>query len=96
MPFNCFSCQNEITLLAGETISRQDTCNKCYSDLRVCRNCDFYDKTAYNECRESNADRITEKEKANFCSYFRASDQSNDPQNGKDSFLSQAEALFKK
>ncbi len=36
--------------------------------------CTFYDLKVYNECRESNADRIVDKEKANFCDYFNLSD----------------------
>ena len=34
-------------------------------------NCDFYDAGAYNQCREPQAERVLEKEKGNFCDYFR-------------------------
>jgi len=33
--------------------------------------CSFYDRTVYNECRESQAERVVEKEKSNFCDYFQ-------------------------
>ncbi len=46
-------------------------CEFCRSDLHVCKNCHFYDEKVYNECRESNADRIVDKTKANYCEYFQ-------------------------
>ena len=35
-------------------------------------NCRFYDSSAYNDCSEPAADRVVEKDKANFCDYFSA------------------------
>lgn len=32
--------------------------------------CIYYDPKSYNECRESSADRVLDKEKDNFCDYF--------------------------
>ncbi|MDH4225318.1 MAG: hypothetical protein OEW12_06705, partial [Deltaproteobacteria bacterium] len=43
----------------------------CGADLRVCRMCGFWDPAANNQCRESQADRVVEKEAANFCDWFR-------------------------
>ncbi len=67
----CFSCGNtvEITTQPG----RADCCPKCQSDLKVCLslNCVFHDTSSYNECREPQAERITEKDRANFCDYFK-------------------------
>jgi len=54
-------------------VGRQETCPHCGWDLHVCYNCQHYDPQAYNECRESQADRVLEKAKANFCDYFAAS-----------------------
>lgn len=51
-------------------IGRQDTCPHCDRDLRCCKQCAFYDQNAYNECREVAADRIVDKERANFCDFF--------------------------
>ena len=65
---NCFSCNK--ALYSPEKPGRRDTCPGCGADLRVCRNCRFYDATAYNECREPVAERVVEKEKGNFCDYF--------------------------
>ena len=37
-------------------------------------NCAFYSETSYNECKESQADRVLDKEKANYCDYFKANE----------------------
>lgn len=51
---------------------RGDTCRACGRDTRVCRNCGFYDPALYNECHETQAERVVDKERANFCDFFRA------------------------
>ncbi len=74
---------------------RGDSCPHCRSDARVCKNCVFYDVAAYNECREISADRVVDKEKANFCDFFspRVGLKKNDK---KIDLRSKADALFKK
>lgn len=52
--------------------SRRDTCAGCGADLRCCRNCRFFDATAYNQCRETQAERQLDKQRGNFCGYFAA------------------------
>lgn len=37
----------------------------------MCRNCAFYTLGAYNDCREPNAERVVDKERANFCEFFQ-------------------------
>jgi hypothetical protein len=54
----------------------RDACERCGADLHVCRNCAHRDESAYNECRESNAERVLEKEAANRCDYFRPAEPS--------------------
>lgn len=56
--------------MVGERVGRRESCPKCGADLHCCRNCRFYDPTVYNECRETQAERVVEKEKSNFCDYF--------------------------
>ena len=89
----CFSCgtSNEVF----DRVGRRDSCSKCLSDLHVCKNCDFYDVSSYNECRETSADRVTEKETGNFCDFFRPGEGTYRRNNSTD-LLAQAEALFKK
>lgn len=66
---NCYKCNATITDIAY--ITRSDICKKCGFNLRCCMNCEFYDSGSYNECTESQAERVTDKEKSNFCDYFR-------------------------
>lgn len=96
MEIQCFSCHKKIELNVTETIGRKEVCPYCYSDIHSCKFCSFYDTSSYNECREPMADRITEKEKANFCDYFKINLGANDIKENRDTLLNAAEALFKK
>ena len=68
----CFQCGEEIA--ADQMILREDECPHCSSDLHCCRNCRFYDPAVSNQCREPQAEWVTEKDKANFCEFFVFSD----------------------
>lgn len=64
----CVFCGEEVPIKGK--VSRSDTCPHCQRDLRCCKQCKFFDPGAYNECREVMAERIVDKERANFCDYF--------------------------
>jgi len=49
---------------------REETCEKCGSDLKVCLNCVSYDRTVAYECRDRRAEEIAQKDRSNFCEYF--------------------------
>ena len=91
----CYNCNKDLILESTENVSRSAECDFCHTDLRCCMMCEFYDTTAYNECKEPMADRIVDKDKANFCDYFKINQGSTGAQK-KDDALSAAEALFKK
>lgn len=55
----------------------------------------MYDPKSYNECKEPSADVVKEKERANFCDFFKAKEDG-DVVDHKAKLLSAAEALFKK
>jgi hypothetical protein len=55
-----------------------------------------FDPKAYNECNEPQADRVLEKERANFCDYFTPGNGTIGAAKSKDDLMSAAEALFKK
>ena len=90
----CAFCNKAISL--SNRVERNDTCPHCGNDLRSCKQCNFYDPHAYNECKEIQAERIVDKERANFCEYFVVGNASkkrlNKEKNAKDAL----EALFKK
>lgn len=91
----CFNCKKEMEFV--DTISRSDECPQCHTDVRCCKNCQFYDSKVYNECRETQADPVREKDRSNFCGFFTPSTGTAAQQGtAKESVLSAAEALFKK
>lgn len=51
-------------------LARETRCRGCGADQHVCRLCTFYRTGIANECREPIAERIVNKERANFCGYF--------------------------
>jgi len=65
---NCFHCGREIE--TKERVGFRDHCPACDRPVHACRNCDFYDPAYNNECRETQADRVVDKDRANFCEYF--------------------------
>jgi hypothetical protein len=89
----CFSCQTELSF--SVPVSRRDECPKCRADVRVCKNCQFYDPKIYNECRETSAEVVREKDRATLCDYFQPG-SSGSSQKSKDDLRAAAEALFKK
>jgi DNA-directed RNA polymerase subunit RPC12/RpoP len=70
MAYHCFKCSADLKLSPGERVGRRDACPGCGADIHVCRNCVHHDRTAYNECREPQADRVLEKDRSNFCELF--------------------------
>lgn len=64
----CFKCNN---LLNVEVISFRDECPFCGADLHVCLNCKYYDTSKHNSCSEPQADYVREKDRANYCEYFK-------------------------
>lgn len=94
MSVHCYKCNKVLALIPQTNIPRGEDCPTCRTDLHCCRMCEFYDTKAYNECRESNADRVVDKEKANYCDYFKL--KANTGANPVQSALDAANALFKK
>ncbi|NQZ95129.1 MAG: hypothetical protein HRU01_01345 [Myxococcales bacterium] len=93
----CFSCDAEIELGTAERVGFRDTCDACSADLHVCRNCRHHDPNAYNECRESSAERVAERERGNRCEYFSPGDAAGGAAAAAASkSRSDLEALFKK
>lgn len=53
-----------------EPIPRDAVCASCSTDLRCCRNCRHWDPRVNNECRETEAERVVDKTRRNFCEFF--------------------------
>ena len=67
----CWKCGEAISGMPVP-IGRRDECPACHADLHVCRMCEFYDLRVSKDCREPVAEEVNNKERANFCDYFRA------------------------
>lgn len=65
----CHHCGREVQLIGK--IARADECPHCQRDLHCCKNCRFFDPGKSKQCRESQADYVREKDRANFCDYFQ-------------------------
>lgn len=76
----------------------QDSCGDCGRDLHNCVNCNFFDTSFSNECKESSAERVVDKEKRNYCEYFIKNETNSSDllSKKKQDLLKEAEALFKK
>lgn len=94
---NCHKCGRELS--ADTEYGRQDSCPGCRASTHCCLNCLHYDTSKYNECAEPNADRVVDKEKANFCDYFKPCDtkaRGAKAGDARSAALKAAESLFKK
>ena len=91
----CFVCKTE--LIFQDSIPRRAECSKCNADVHCCRNCEFYDQKAYNECHETSADPVREKDRSNFCGFFKPGAKTG-PSGVKtqEDIRKAAESLFKK
>ena len=89
----CYKCRKELSVEG--VVARTSECPHCYASIRCCMMCQFYDKSCYNECREPSAERVTDKEKANFCDYFKLAFHGPSAEEEKSSLLDEANALFK-
>lgn len=88
----CFHCKKSVSV--ADKVGFRAECD-CGTDLHVCKNCEFYDPKVYNECRETSADVIREKERANYCEYFQPGNKVAADKK-KEDLLAAANALFKK
>lgn len=67
----CWRCGAELSSLPFP-FSRTAECPKCNADLYVCRMCRWYDPRVSRQCRETVAEEVKNKERANFCGYYQA------------------------
>jgi len=64
----CHKCRSQLHF--EPPLPRASTCESCGWDSRCCLNCVYYDRNAYRECREPQAEYVQNKDKGNFCGYF--------------------------
>ena len=74
----CYRCGASLEKLSLP-LSRRDECPECTVHLHVCRMCVFYDPEVPRQCREDDAEDVKDKEKVNFCEWFRPNPDAFDP-----------------
>jgi hypothetical protein len=65
----CYACG--VALPEKLEVHRATECPSCRRDLRVCKNCAFYSPGSHWDCAETVQECVLDKERANFCDYFR-------------------------
>ena len=92
----CHKCKNE--LFFEVKLQRADTCPHCSVDLHCCKNCEHWDPSAHNQCKEHIAEYIPDREKANYCTFFTFKDGTPEDPSAPGSRRpeSKLDALFKK
>ncbi len=66
----CWKCGASLAHLSLP-LPRLDECTSCRAELHVCKLCLFYDVSKAKHCRETVAEEVRDKERANFCDYFK-------------------------
>lgn len=69
-PLVCWKCGAS---LADYTLPlrRLEECRQCGAELHVCKMCEWYSIAVAKHCRETIAEEVKDKERANFCDYFK-------------------------
>jgi hypothetical protein len=92
----CHHCGGSLEF--REKVFRNDTCPSCGSDIYCCLNCMEYDESASDQCREPQAEKVSVKDRRNFCEYFNLDEKSRSA-SARDKAAEarrKLEALFKK
>lgn len=88
----CYACGTELP--AEFVITRSAECPTCGKPVRVCKNCEFYEPGAHWDCRETVPEQVVDKERSNFCDYFRANRKTSGDSDHSDAARSKARADF--
>src|SRR5687768_3568461 len=70
MPLVCWKCGASLEALSLP-LQRLDECKQCHAELHVCKLCEWYSIAVAKHCREPIAEEVKDKERANFCDYFK-------------------------
>ena len=92
---HCYRCGASLEALSLP-FSRQDECPECGNYLHVCKMCVHYDKSVPRQCREDGAEDVKEKDRLNFCDWYKPSEKAFDAgrKAEEDAARSALDALF--
>jgi hypothetical protein len=66
----CWKCGASLADLTLP-LRRLEECRTCGAELHVCKLCEWYSIAVAKHCREPIAEEVKDKERANFCDYFK-------------------------
>lgn len=66
----CYRCGGSLAALTLP-LSRRDLCPECSAHVHVCRMCQYFDPHVTGQCLEDDAEEVIEKERVNFCDWFK-------------------------
>ncbi|MBT5220725.1 MAG: hypothetical protein HOI35_03185 [Woeseia sp.] len=66
----CFRCGESLEYLSLP-LSRRDECRGCRAPVHICRMCIYFDPLVLKQCTEDDAEEVSDKEKVNFCEWFK-------------------------
>ena len=94
--WKCGASVADLLLVPGRRVARQAECPHCHAELHVCRACEFYATHVAKQCRETIAEEVKDKSRANFCDYFQLRPDAYQPQDDSAARTArqQLEALF--
>lgn len=72
--YACHFCGAEIG--NPREVFRNSSCSRCGKDLKICLNCKFYGPGAHWDCLETIDEPVSDKNRANFCTFFFFRDSS--------------------
>jgi len=70
MALVCWKCGASLAELTLPLL-RLEECRQCHAELHVCKLCEWYSVSVAKQCRETVAEEVKDKERANFCDYFK-------------------------
>ena len=90
--WNCGAPLDDIPMPPG----RLAECLQCHAELHVCRACVFFDTQVAKHCRETIAEEVQDKTRANFCDYFQLRPEAYRPLDDREARAArtQLESLF--
>lgn len=74
----CWKCGSELKNVLLP-FSRYEECNVCKADLHCCLSCRHYAPQLADACEEDRAESVFDKDKANFCDYFKVNSKAYKP-----------------
>ena len=90
----CQFCGGQLNVPQRPPLTEE--CPSCKRDVHCCKQCHFFDPTRNNQCREPQADWVAEKERRNFCDFFRMSERPAARKNSKEDLEEKWKQMFKK